>query len=124
MNKKYRIEWLEGGMMIGVATIYDALQAFLTFIIIGFLVNWIITIWAWLTFYFWFKFRGVSFLGTKSVSLNGGALIELIPGLNALPAWTAAVIILIIMTRSEDVLNQISPTTANALKSLSPTKKL
>lgn len=118
MPKKYRIDWLIGGLMIGVAVIYDAIQGFLTFILIGFLVNWIITIWAWLTFYFWFKTKGVSFLGSKALVLNGGGLAEFIPGFNSLPVWTAAVVALVIMTRAEDALAQVAPAVSKMAKPL------
>ena len=65
----------------------------------GFLVTWIISIWAWLTFYLWFKLKGVNFMqGKNALKLVGGGVIEIvpIPFVSALPAWTAVVVMLII----------------------------
>lgn len=71
-------------------------------------VDILISVWAWLTFYVWFKIRGVSFINPKRFAvLNGGALIEMIPIVNSLPAWTLAVFLLIGITRAEELLAKI-----------------
>ncbi len=111
-----RINNVTAILMIITALAYDAAQAFLDFILIGLAVNWILDIWAWLTFYIWFKIKGVGFANPKrAVSLNGGFIIELIPAVNALPVWTAAVIILVITVKTEDKLASISPLASKAL---------
>jgi len=103
-----RINNVTAIFMIVVALLYDAAQAFLDFILIGLAVNWILDIWAWLTFFIWFKLKGVSFANPKrAVSLNGGFILELIPAVNVLPIWTAAVIILVITVKTEDKLASI-----------------
>lgn len=72
-----------------------------------------LSIFAWLTFYTWFKIKGVNFSSPKrALAFNGGFLIELIPVLNALPAWTAAVLIIIGSMRVEEKLAEISPMAA------------
>ncbi len=115
-QSQQRINNVTAIFMIAVALLYDAVQAFLDFILIGLAINWILDIWAWLTFFIWFKLKGVSFTNPKrAVSLNGGFILELIPAVNALPIWTAAVIILIITVKTEDKLASISPAAANAL---------
>lgn len=77
--------------MIAVALFYDALQVLLTFIFMG----WLVGIFAGLTFYVWFKMKGLNFITPKRIGTFSGAfLIEVIPFLSALPAWTAAVVVL------------------------------
>ena len=75
-------------LMIAVALFFDALQALLTFIFMG----WLAGIFAGLTFYLWFKIHGISFMKPKRLATFGGtALIEIIPFLSVIPAWTFAV---------------------------------
>ncbi len=110
-----RIDNITAIFMIVTALLYDAAQAFLDLILIGLVVNWILDIWAWLTFFIWFKLRGVSFTNPKrAISFNGGFIAELIPAINALPIWTAVVIILVITVKTEDKLASISPVAAKA----------
>ena len=120
----YRISTIIGILMVSVALIYDIAQALLTFIGIGFLVNWIITLWANLTFWFWFTLHGISFWSPKRAGIMGvGNLIEWIPGLNALPACSAAVLLLWLNTRAEDVLAQVSPIAVTIINKASKFKK-
>ena len=80
-------------LMVAVALFYDVLQWFLAFIFMG----WLVGIFAGLTFYVWFKIRGMSFMKPKRFAIFGtGSVIEMFPliPLSALPAWTAAIVIL------------------------------
>lgn len=64
----------------------------------------LLTFVAGLTFWLWFRLLRVSFASPKKALSFGGALVaEFIPIVNALPAWTASVVSLIIMTTYEDV---------------------
>jgi hypothetical protein len=75
-------------LMIATALFFDALQAVLTLIFMG----WLVGIFAALTFWLWFRMHGISFMQPKRLMAFGGAsLIEVIPILSALPAWTFAV---------------------------------
>ena len=104
-KKKQRINAVTAGFMITVALLYDGVQFALVWIGIGFLVNWLISVCAWLTFFFWFKSKGVSYAKPKNVLTAGVALLlEIIPVLNALPALTLSVLALIVITKSEDTL--------------------
>jgi hypothetical protein len=77
--------------MIVVAVFFDILQWALVFILMG----WLAGLFAFLTFYVWFKSYGISFMKPKkALALFGGGLIEVIPVLSALPAWTVAVLII------------------------------
>lgn len=102
-------------LMVAVAVIFDLLQFFLNLLhfipaignAVAFVTTSILTIIAWLTFYIWFKTKGVTFNTSKRMlSLGGGFLIELIPILNALPAWTLSVVIIIGSTRIPAILGQ------------------
>ncbi|MHA1747415.1 MAG: hypothetical protein ACTSYF_02085 [Promethearchaeota archaeon] len=111
-----QISSFEAGLMLVVALIFDGIQAItklLHFIpIIGntmaIMINWLVDIFAWLTFYVWLKSKGMkarkgSFLIEKApIVLGGGLLLEVI--LSALPAWTAAIIIIIFKERGKKVL--------------------
>lgn len=76
-------------LMISVALFYDALQWLLGWIFMG----WLASIFAGLTFYTWFKIRGMSFVKPKRFLTFGGSfLIELIPVVgDILPTWTASI---------------------------------
>lgn len=98
-------------LMIGLALFFDGLQFFLNLIpFVGNALSSIFVVpFAWLSFYVWFKIRGVDFVSPKrSLTLFGAGFLELIPILNVLPAWTLAVVALIITTRIKKGL-KISP---------------
>jgi len=78
-------------LMVVVALFFDVLQWLLAFVF----MDWLAGFFAFMTFFVWFKLYGVSFMKPKRILAMGGAgLIEMIPVLAALPAWTAAVIFL------------------------------
>ncbi|MFA5736677.1 MAG: hypothetical protein WC893_00730 [Candidatus Paceibacterota bacterium] len=105
--------------MVIVALIYDGLQALIDLIsvgTIGWLVNPFINFWSFLTFWFWFKLKGLSFAKpNKALTMGGSFLLEFFPVINSLPAWTSSVIILLAITYAEDVAGSISPLAAQAL---------
>ena len=91
--------------MITVAVIYDLVQIFLTLIGIGFLINWIISIWATLTFGTWLALRGISPMkARRGVTWGASVVIKMIPFLNALPGWTVSAITTVTTVRLEDEL--------------------
>lgn len=79
-------------LMLVTAGIIDAVQAFLLLFAIGAVLNTFISIFMVFVFFLWFMMHGVSFVSPKRLmGMGGGFLVELIPVLDALPAWTAAV---------------------------------
>ncbi len=75
-------------LMIAVAFFFDTIQALLTPIIIGYFVPVV----SYPTFWLWFKMKGLDFFSLKRAPTLGiGALVELIPGLDLLPAFTFTV---------------------------------
>lgn len=103
--------------MIAVALFYDGAQFVVNWLsvdivtFVGATLAWLgsllVDIWAFLTFYVWFKLHGISFANPKrGLTMAGAILIEIIPVLSALPAWTLAVVICFITTRGEEVLGK------------------
>ncbi|MDO8728875.1 MAG: hypothetical protein Q7K26_03165 [bacterium] len=107
-------------LMIIVALFYDALQILLAFIFLG----WVVGIFAGLTFYVWFKRRGLSFMKPKRFLTFGiTSVIEMVPSLliplSALPTWTAAITYLALDSKLKKVL----PTSAQKATSTPGFKK-
>lgn len=77
------------GLMVGVALFFDTLQALLTPIFMG----WLVMPVAYGTFWLWFKMKGLNFFTMKRAPTLGiGALLEIIPGIDVIPAITFTVI--------------------------------
>lgn len=82
-------------LLVLIALGIDGVQAFLNFIVIGVVVNWIIDIFAWLLFFVWLKNLGIS--GNIARDSERRILMflglafgfEILPILNTLPGWTA-----------------------------------
>lgn len=82
--------------MITVAAIIDIVQMVLLYFAIGAVLNTFIGMFAGFIFWIWFKMHDVSFVTPKQMmAMGGGFFAELIPGLDALPAWTGAVVYVI-----------------------------
>ena len=104
-------------VLMGVtALFFDALQWLLGWIFMG----WLVTIFAGLTFYVWFKTKGMSFMKPKRFATFGGSfIIELIPVVgDILPTWTAAIVYLALDSKIKKVLP------ASAQKAISSTPGL
>lgn len=105
--------------MVGLALIYDLIKFLLSFILMG----WVVALWSFLTFWFWFKYLGVSFLKpgrmrvAKITSLGAPAIIGVLPFISALPGETLGVATTIGVTSAEDMIEAITPQTAQALGS-------
>lgn len=116
-KKEHKITVVTFTLMISVALFYDGAQFLVNWLsvdvvtFIGATLAWLsslmVDVWAFLTFYVWFKVKGVSFANPKrGLTMAGATLIELIPVLSSLPAWTLAVVICFITTRGEEVLGE------------------
>lgn len=103
-NDQKKISNTSAALMISVAALYDGVQALLTFFLVGFLVNWLISIFAILTFFTWFKIKGVQLANfKKSAVLVIASFLELTP-LGFVPSFVVSVAIIIAITRTEDLL--------------------
>ncbi len=105
-KKKEKIDNITAVLMIGTAILADGIQVFLTLILIGPFVNWLISIFAWLTFFFWFYLKGVNFTNNpkKIFTLAGGSLLEALPIIASFPIWTLTISTTIFMDKAESKL--------------------
>ena len=86
-------------LMIGVAAFFDALQALLSWIFLG----WLIIPVEYGTFWLWFKFNGISFFSMKRAPALGiGALIEIVTA-GIFPAFTAVVARIALTSKIKEV---------------------
>lgn len=104
-----RIGLVDGMLMLITALVFDGLQALFTFLLIGVVLNPVVAIFAWLTFFIWFKMKGMSFGAARGRPGGGGIFqnplaiiaasfgLELFPFINSLPTWTAAVVTTIVL---------------------------
>jgi hypothetical protein len=90
-------------LMIGTAILLDCIQALTGLVpIIGQIIGWLVDAVALFGFWLWFKMHGISFSKKKrGLTLGIGALVELIPLINILPAWTLAVVRLVLTTKTK-----------------------
>lgn len=98
-----RITKSTAGMMVIVALLFDLIEILLNLVpFLGWILIWLMDMLVWLTFFLWFKVRGVGFSSKRSLSLGLGLLIEIIPVVDILPGWTLAVILMIRSSWKED----------------------
>ena len=91
------------------ALVFDLVQILLDFIAVGAILGTIITAFAWIMYFIWFKILGVPFtIGSgsnssrRSIAFFAGGIGEMIPLINALPMWTISIAIIISATNKED----------------------
>lgn len=103
-NEERKINKETAFIMVGVALFIDLIVILLNFIPgPGWIIIWLVNVIVWSTFYIWFKVKGVSFsTSRRALSLGGGLLIEMIPIIDILPAWTMAVVLIIRSSWKED----------------------
>ena len=106
-EKRNRVTASTTYLMVGTALFFDALQFILNFIpFVGWILSFIVGIFAWLTFYTWTSIKGWGWSDTlKKIAINWGIpLFEIFPVLNDLPLWTVRVAIQISIIKAEDAL--------------------
>lgn len=94
--KEKKIGVAQGMVMIVTAAFIDFVQFLLTLLIIGIIINPLISVIAFILFWSWFSLNGVKFFsGVKGIARFGimswTFLSELVPLLNAMPGWTVGV---------------------------------
>jgi hypothetical protein len=101
-KKRDRIGGLQRGAMLVVAAFLDFLQLILTFLIIGLIINTILSFVIFLLFFGWFSANGVNFFSLKRPQRHLLVLMKLVPGVNAIPLWTFRIWSEIRLVRHED----------------------
>jgi hypothetical protein len=117
-----RISNIKGLFMILFGLLIDGIQIFLVAAIVGFFINWTLTIIAWLSIAAWYKISKVSIFDSpvKLATFTLTALIDVIPGteltvLFSFP-WTVGTIIMILIVRFEDLVGVRIPTPGSLKK--------
>ena len=98
---------MNGIFLILVALLFDGVQVLLTLIVIGVVLNWIVSLWAAMTFFVWLKMLGISYWEgngiRKLLTFISTIFVEMIPIISAIPAWTLFVVLIIIFEYMEKV---------------------
>lgn len=106
-ENRERISKIMAAILIIAAFSIDCFEMILEWLGIGvFGLSSLLSICASLAFFIWFKILGVSFTVSpkKFATMAVTSLLEIAPGLDALGGfvWTIGIIILVVITRSED----------------------
>ncbi len=96
MSQNKEINFIELLLMLLVAGIFDLMSLIP-------ILNFAVWIFAWLTFWFWFKMKGISLVTDKKrlLTVGGVSFIELVPALSALPSWIALILIIYFLNKAE-----------------------
>lgn len=108
MEKENEIKETTAFLMIFTALFFDALQAVIGWIpIFGNLLAMGISLFAFMTFFLWFYVYGISMTTPKRLGgMIGGGIIEMIPYIDLIPAWTFVVIYLIGTTKIKEIVEK------------------
>jgi len=105
MDGESKISDMTAVLMIGTAIFCDAAQALIGWIpIVGNILADLFSIVIFLTFFLWFWMHGIKMISPKRLTaMVGGGLVEMVPYINLLPAWTGVVIYLIGTTKVNEL---------------------
>ncbi len=126
-EKRNRVTFATSFLMIGTSILYDGIQIILALIpIVGWILSFLVGVFAWLTFYLWTKIKGLDISnGTKKIIIKWVTPgIELVPILNALPTWTLRTFLLLSTIKAEDTLYNASRGKLNIEKLTTLKKKV
>ncbi len=92
-------------LLISTALFFDIFQFVINLIpVAGQIISILITGLAFMTFWLWFRIKGLKFNSPKRVlSMGLGTIIEAIPILNILPGWTISVLLIIGTTKIKKI---------------------
>jgi len=104
-DKETQIKDTTAFLMIFTALCFDGIQALIGWIpFVGNALADMMSIFIFLTFFLWFYMNGIKMVTPKRLgSLGGGGVIEMIPFINILPAWTLVVVYLIGTTKLKEL---------------------
>lgn len=90
--------------IIVTAIVIDSIQALLTPLWIGLLINPVISVGAAYIFNRWFKIYGINMFSKDNMGIFYGTIAaELIPFFDALPVWTTGVIVTLVRNRTKNL---------------------
>jgi hypothetical protein len=105
MEKEPTISTATSLIMVFTALLFDICQAIVGWIpVVGNIFASVVSLFVFMTFLFWFHMYGIKMMSLKRFgSLGLGGVIEMIPYVNILPAWTMVVMYLIGTTKLKDI---------------------
>lgn len=116
-QKKHSVSNTAAVLLVALALLFDGIQFGVDLMhaiplvgnIAAVLFTTLLDVWAYLSIWFAFKVAApqISFMSPKrALALNGALLVELIPIINVLPAWTLGTVIIILTSRGEEIAAQ------------------
>lgn len=106
-NQEPQLSNIDTMLMTGTALFFDLLQWLLNFVAL----HWVVTIFAYMTFFLWFYMKGIKIFTPKKLAVaTGGFVVEAIPIISALPTITAMVVATIINTKGQKILSSAENT--------------
>ena len=95
-------------LMIGTALFFDFIQAVVGWVpVAGNVLADIFSFFIFFTFLLWFWMHGIKMMTPRRLmAMLGGGLIEMVPYINLLPAWTGVVIYLIGTTKIKELVEK------------------
>lgn len=113
MQNKHTVGTVTAGLMIAFALVFDGIQALLTISVFLLPFSLFVTFFSVIGFSIWFALLGMNYSGrfgaARLLTMIATAVAELAPVINALPAITAGVIGLIVLSRFEDMRQSLAP---------------
>lgn len=103
-NKQNEVGVTKGGAIIVVAGIFDAIQAFLAFTIVGYLIVWVVSLQAYVLFSIW-----LALMGAYNLERGVAMCVPFAGGCVGAPMWTGAMLTIIAKTVAAEKLNKLAP---------------
>ena len=104
--KKGQISKKDFILMLSVAIFFDIIFGLIQIIPgVGSVAASVFNVIPLMLFFIWYRLLGVDFANPKkSISFFGASIIEIIPGVNILPAWTAEITYMYILQKKDVIL--------------------
>lgn len=102
----HKIKNFEWGLLIALAIIVDIIQFVLTFFVVGVVINRFITIIGGIVVPVYFYLRGITMNSKKWTNIVASFVLELIPIVDMLPAWTRLIFRIMAIDKAEEKLEQ------------------
>ncbi len=96
-------------VLIAIALMVDGLQALLTLLVVGIIINPLLNILVGITFTIMLSSHGGGLIRRRAISMTLTTIGEFIPVVNALPVWTAFALYTVFMDRITHAVSKDSP---------------
>ena len=112
-NKEKELKSHTVALMICVAIFFDVLQGLLAYIF----MDWLVSFFAYLTFFVWFKLHGIKLMKPKRFIMSASSLLlEIFPFVASLPALTGMVVFITLDTKAKKIVSKINAVDAKIEK--------